>query len=128
MTEKPFRPFMRALRHLTALLLIVTLPVYAWAALGLLQFCPMQSVPMAEMADAGDACCDPEAPADRDHGQPDRAHPCKSGQECKTGSLYDPQLPRLGESLVAADSVITAPEAPILSRDPAGFWRPPRSL
>lgn len=126
MPRKPLRHFMRPLRHLTVLLLIFTLPIYGWAALGLWQNCPMQSMSVEALADSGHDCCDPAADrSDGDQGQP---HGCKPGQECKTGSLYDPRIPRLGDVLVAADGVNAAPPDVVLSRDPAGLWRPPRTL
>jgi hypothetical protein len=109
-------------RRLIALLLMVTLPAYAWAALALPEVCPMQPTPMAEMGDAGDACCDPM------DGQPDKPHPCKPGQECKSSSLYQPALPRLARPSVTAETVVSVVESPVLSRDPSGVWRPPRSV
>jgi hypothetical protein len=116
---------MRCFRRLIALLLMVTLPAYAWAALGVAEACPMQAMmPMADAAEGGHACCDP---ADGDYGQPDKPHPCKPGQECKTASLYQPLFPRLAQPVVAAATVVSAVESLLLSRDPTGVWRPPRS-
>lgn len=129
MSNKPNRPLMRTLKRLTAMLLILALPVYAWAALGVTWVCPMDAVPMAGMTGAGHACCDvAKASAESAQDRSDKAHPCKPGQECKAGSLYEPQLSRTGESPVAADGVIATPESPVLSRDPTGVWRPPPSL
>lgn len=119
---------MPTLRRLIALLLMLTLPAYAWAALGLSELCPMQSsatmAPMAEMLDTDHACCDE---AEGDHGQPDKPHTCKPGQECKAGSLYQPGLPRLPHALPPSDAVVATAESTVLSRDPTGVWRPPRS-
>lgn len=112
------------IRRLIALLLMVTLPAYASAALSLPEVCPMQSS-MMEMADSGHTCCDS---VDDAGGQPDEEHPCKPGQECKTGSLYQPEFPRSAQPFVAAPTVVPAVESLLLSRDPTGVWRPPRSL
>lgn len=120
-----FIVYMHFFRRLIALLLMVTLPAYAWAALALPEVCPMQSTPMMEMASTGDACCDP---ADGDHGQPDKPHPCKPGQECKSSNLHQPVFPRLAQPFVAAATVVSAVESPVFSRDPTGVWRPPRSI
>lgn len=116
---------MPTLRRLIALLLMVTLPAYAWAALGLSEPCPMQSsTPVAEMPENGHACCDE---AEDDHDRPDKPHPCKPGQECKAGSLYQPALPRLPHALPVSDTVVATAVPSVLSRDPTGVWRPPRS-
>lgn len=121
---------MPTLRRLIALLLMLTLPAYAWAALGLSELCPMQSsapmveMPMAEMAGTDHTCCDG---VEGDHSRPDKPHPCKPGQECKAGSLYQPALPRLPHALPVSDTVVAAAESSVLSRDPTGVWRPPRS-
>jgi len=123
--SRSFLPSMRFFRRLIALLLMVTLPAYAWAAVGVSEFCPMQSVSMIEMADADHPCCDP---ADGGQGQPDGQNPCKPGQECKTGSLYQPAFPRAAQPVVAAAVVVSAVESLLLSRDPTGVWRPPRPL
>ena len=116
-------------RRVIALLLMMTLPAYAWAVLGVSVACPMLAMPMAEMADVGGACCGPaDVPAGDAHGQPGKADPCKPGQECKTGNLYDPQFPPRGEPIAASDVVVAVTISPIVTRDPAGVWRPPRSL
>src|SRR5574338_384201 len=115
---------MHLARRLIALLLMVTLPAYAWAALGLPEACPMQTAPMVEMASVGHACCDH---ASGHHGQPGKHHPCKPGQECKVGSLYQPEFPHVPQAFVADATVASTAESSLLSRDPAGVWRPPRS-
>ena len=115
---------MHVFRRAVALLLMMTLPAYAWAVLGVSEVCPMQAMPMAEMGDIGHACC---APADGENSQPGKAHPCKPGQERKSGNLYDAQLPRLGEHFAASDVVVAATVSAIVARDPGGVWRPPPS-
>lgn len=120
---------MRLFRRLIALLLMVTLPAFAWAALGLPDACPMQSMSMEAMAEAGHDCCDPAAAqTDDGSGQTDHDHGCKPGQECKTGSLYEPQFPRTAQPPPAASAVAPSAESLILSRTPTGVWRPPRFL
>jgi hypothetical protein len=122
-----FNPFQMShcFRRLIALLLMVTLPAYAAAALSLSGICPMQSTQSTGMADTGHACCEQ---ADDDHGQPDKQHNCKSGQECNSVSLNLPAFPPIEQSLVVAPTVVSTPESLVLSRDPTGVWRPPRSL
>lgn len=112
-------------RQLIALLLMVTLPAYAAAALSLSEVCPMQSTQSTGMADTGHACCEQ---GDDDHGQPDKQHNCKPGQECNSVSLNLPTFPRIEQSLVASPTVVSTAESVVLSRDPTGVWRPPRSL
>lgn len=119
---------MRFFRRLTALLLLVAFPAYALASLGVLENCPMQAMPMDEMAETGHACCDPaDATADGEQGQPEKPHPCKPGQSCKTGSLHDGQIPRLNQSSVTAERMTAAPEPRVPFRDPVAVWRPPTS-
>ncbi|MBI1907264.1 MAG: hypothetical protein HYS20_13685 [Rhodocyclales bacterium] len=113
---------MRLFRRLIALFLMVTLPAYAWATLDLAQACPMQAAVM-EMGDCGHACCDPVG---NEQGQPDKPHPCKPGQECKTGGLYQPELPRTTSAFQAATILGPAAASLLASRDPSGVWRPPR--
>jgi hypothetical protein len=119
---------MHLFRRLIALLLIVTLPAYAWAALGLPEACPMQTVPAAEMTAAGHACCEVAEAAHDESPQPGKSHPCKPGQQCKTGSLYHLQVPPTARVHITPGTLAAATEIPILSRDPTGVWRPPRSL
>jgi len=119
---------MHVFRRLIALLLIVTLPAYAWAALALPEACPMQAAPAAEMSDAGHACCEAAEAASDKSPQPGKSNPCKPGQQCKTGSLYHQQVPRAAQASVAHDVIAAVAETPVLSRDPAGIWRPPRIL
>lgn len=114
--------------RLIALLLIVTLPAYAWAALGLPEACPMQTVPAAEMTATGHACCEVAEAANDESPLPGNSNPCKPGQQCKTGSLYHPQVPPTARVPVKSGTLVAATEIPILSRDPTGVWRPPRSL
>lgn len=110
------------LRRLIALLLMVTLPAYAWAALGLPDVCPMQGMDQVELADSGHDCCDP---TDGEHGQPNKRHPCKTGQECKTGNLHRWAFASIAQVIVAAEPIVSAAESPLLSQDPTGVWRPP---
>lgn len=122
-----FDPFQMShcFRRLIALLLMVTLPAYAAAALSLSGVCPMQSTHSTGMADTGHVCCEQ---TDDDHGQPDKQHNCKAGQECNSVSLNVPVFAPIEQPLVAAPTVMSTAESLVLSRDPAGVWRPPRSL
>ncbi len=119
---------MHFFRRLIALLLIATLPAYGWAALGLPQACPMQAAPVVQASDAGHDCCAAAKAAD-DASQPDQSgSPCKPGQQCKTGSLHHPQQPPAAQAAVVPGQLAAASHTPVLSSDPTGIWRPPRSL
>lgn len=116
---------MRLLRLVTALLLIVTLPAYAWSSLGLSERCAMQDPPPAALAEGGHACCDPMDPADGSGGE---SHPCKAGQDCKGGSLYHPGIESVDAPVPAVRVVSPIPRHLFVSQGPPGVWRPPRSL
>ena len=117
------------IRRLTALLLMVTLPAYAGAALGLSELCPMRSAPMSEAADGGHPCCDPAGmPADAEHGMPDTSPPCKPGQECKSASLFHPLVPPATQPFMATATVVAGPESAVPAGDASRLWRPPRAL
>lgn len=119
---------MRVIRRLIALLLIVTLPAYGWAALALPETCPMQAAPAAQMTEANHACCEAADAANDESPQPGKSNPCKPGQQCKTGSFHPLQFPSAAQAPVTPDMIATVAETPVLSRDPAGIWRPPRIL
>lgn len=119
---------MHFIRRLIALLLIVTLPAYAWAALALPEACPMAAAPVGQMGDAGHDCCETVEAVDDASSQPAKSTPCKPGQQCKTGSFHPPQFLSTAQAPVAPDMIATVAETPVLSRDPAGIWRPPRIL
>lgn len=118
---------MRLLRLLTTLLLIVTLPAYAWASLGLSSHCPMEQARGAALADGSD-CCDPADPGDSGEGKGSKSQPCKAGQECKAGSLYQPRPERVALPAPAAREIPSAVRHLFVSRDSTGVWRPPRFL
>lgn len=118
---------MHIFRRLIALLLIGTLPAYAWAALAL-EACPMQAAPAAEMTAAGHACCEAADAANGESPQPCKSDPCKPCQQCKTGSFHPLQFPSAAHAPVATGTIAAVAKTPVLSRDPAGIWRPPRTL
>lgn len=119
---------MHFFRRLIALLLIGTLPAYAWAALGLPEACPMRTMPAAEATAAVHACCEIGAAANDESPQPGKSNPCKPGQQCKTGSLYHLQVPTPARVDVTPSTLAVATEISVPSRGPTGVWRPPRSL
>lgn len=119
---------MHVIRRLIALLLIVTLPAYGWAALALPEACPMQAAPAAEMIETGHACCEAADEQNDESPKPGKSDPCKPGQQCKTGGFHPLQFPFSAQAPVAPDMIATVAETPVLSRDPAGIWRPPRIL
>ncbi|MBI1907269.1 MAG: hypothetical protein HYS20_13710 [Rhodocyclales bacterium] len=119
---------MHLIRRLIALLLIVTLPVYAWAALGLPDACPMQVEAVAQAGEIGNDCCASVESDDDASSEPTERTPCKPGQQCKTGSIHPPYLPTTAQAHAAPATIVAFAESPLLSRSPAGIWRPPRSV
>jgi hypothetical protein len=82
--------------------------------------CPMKTMGMAMMGDMGQDCChDMKSPSD--HGKP-----CKPGQECKSGSLFQVSfvkpVTRLSSPLVLSLFSDFLP-----TQAPSGVWRPPRA-
>lgn len=118
---------MHFVQRLIAVLLIVTLPIYGWAALGLPGTCPMQGTSAAQTSAAGHGCCknDKMAPGDDGSTQPADGSPCQAGQQCQTGSLHHPQANACRAGTVPVVPVVAAAPA-IVSPDPAGIWHPPR--
>lgn len=119
---------MRPLKQLVVLLLIVALPVYAWAGLDVPAVCAMQSTPVAELAGSGQPCCGTvDAGADDTQAQSDDPLRCKVGQQCKTVTIYLllPAGTPLPDAL-SGDEVAVATASLVPSGDPAGPWRPPR--
>ena len=115
---------MRTLRSTLILLLCLALPAYGYAALGIVQPpCPMQMGEAAmSMADgAHDCCLDADTAAKT-------GHPCKSGQECKVGSLFQFATPQFAFLFTAASPALPALSLPPIANDPSGVWRPPRAL
>ncbi|NMG45424.1 hypothetical protein GPA22_17050 [Aromatoleum toluvorans] len=115
-------------RRLLALLLIVALPAYAWAAVGLPEACGIQAVPTAQAAAPGHPCCASGQMGDDTSQQSDHGTPCKLGQQCKTGSLSVlpaafPAPPLRAPYLLVADG-----ESQVSARLPDAIWRPPRLL
>ncbi|HRP95091.1 MAG TPA: hypothetical protein PL143_02470 [Rhodocyclaceae bacterium] len=119
---------MRTLKQLVVLLLIVALPVYAWAGLDLPAVCAMQSTPAAGLTGSGPPCCS-RADTAADDAQAQSGDPlrCKAGQQCKTVNIH--LLLPAGTPLPDApsgDGIAVATASRVPSGDPAGPWRPPR--
>lgn len=110
------------LRLYLVLLLILSLPLKGLAGIELpAQPCPMQAAGMAmQVNPPGDCCLDAQGAALQEMS-------CKSGQDCKSGSLY--QLVRVKFNLPAprAERITAYHDDAPLSRTPAGVWRPPRT-
>ncbi|WP_447750371.1 hypothetical protein [Pseudomonas nicosulfuronedens] len=110
----------RRLRLLIILLLSLALPLTGMAGIEApAEPCPMQSLGMSPMAGMGQDCCEDSGKATQ-HGKKD----CKTGQECKTSSLFQ-------VSVLKAPLPPVTPERPtlyadlILSQAPSALWRPP---
>ena len=118
---------MHFVRRLIALLLIVALPAYAWAALGLPTACAGMNAPAAQRADAAHPCCQTaDAAGEEGSSQPAKSAPCKPGYQCKTGSLLYLQVPLIPQVPTTPSTLAGKVESPHFADDPAGIWRPPR--
>lgn len=53
-------------------------------------------------------------------------NPCKSGQECQTGALYQAVAASIEPAVPQTQSLIALPNASLVARAPAAVWRPPR--
>lgn len=110
---------MKHLRRLLLVLLSITLPVYGWASIAVASPCPMQAG-SATMKPGG-TCCQ-----DTDHAK--SGNPCKAGQECQTGALYQPTIAAVLPVVPRSTVIATLPEPQLAAGDPAFVWRPPRPL
>ena len=73
------------------------------------------------MASTGDACCDP---ADGDHGQPDKPHPCKPGQSARAATCIS-RCSRASRNHSSLPRRSFPQSNPRLLPRPTGVWRPP---
>ncbi|WP_137821598.1 hypothetical protein [Pseudomonas sp. D(2018)] len=104
----------RRLRFLLIFLISLALPLSGMAGIEApTEPCPMQAAGMSQMADMDMDCC-------HDHGK----KACKTGQECKTGSML--QVSTLKPPVTLAGPVLSDihPVA-VPDRSPADLWRPP---
>lgn len=103
------------------LALIFSLMLPAFGSMSAAEPCPMQSV-MADMEHAGSEapCCEDMS----DTSSSGSKSPCKSGLECKTSGLLQTVVIKPFAPLHAFPQ--TALIQPLLQREPAGLWRPPR--
>lgn len=121
--------FMHFFRRLIALLLIVALPAYTWAAPGQPSLCAGSAPPAVAVAQAASACCHMAGAAQEDGSyRPAKSTPCKAGDQCRTASPFYLQLPRTAAIPSAPSILVAGTESPLLSQDPAGIWRPPRTF
>lgn len=115
-------PMKPGLRLYLVLLLILSLPLKGLAGIELpAPPCPMQAAGLATQVEApGDCCLDGQTSALSEM-------PCKPGQDCKSGSLY--QLVRIKFNLPTptAERIAAYRDDALLSQTPAGVWRPPRT-
>lgn len=113
---------MKACLRLCLIVLIsLALPLSALAGrVPVAEPCPMQAMDPA-MLDA----LDPDCCQDMDsHGE--QGKPCKSGQDCKTGSML--QVATLKPDVTRSSSLAnTSLTHEFSAQPPAGPWRPPRA-
>jgi len=117
---------MFSLRRILVILLSLALPLNGWAAIRLASPCPMQAVSAsahAEMAEMKGSCCNEHA---KDLNK--TSNPCKSGQECQTGTLYFASAPVQTAALPRSTSLVILPVTRLAARMPATVWRPPLTL
>lgn len=110
--------FMSRLALVLVLLFSFLLPAFGGIAAGMsAEPCPMQGA-MAdhEQAAAENPCCEHMDPAAKSF--------CKSGQECKTGSALQTLV--IKTLLPVHPRPRALPSQPVLQREPATLWRPPR--
>lgn len=120
---------MKLLRFVLAILISLTIPAVATAALAAsiqATACPMQQSNMATtlQADKHDCCETKHADLHAKSGGL-----CKTGELCKLGASYPvaadiPALPSPPPDTLSAISIDSA----FLSHDPAELWRPPRTI
>ncbi|MFU3596023.1 hypothetical protein [Pseudomonas boanensis] len=110
----------RRLRFLLVFLISLALPLSGMAGIEApAEACPMQAAGMSQMADMDMACCH-DLDKMAEHGK----KACKTGQECKTGSMLQVSILKPPVTLtgpVLADSYPVA----VPDRSPADLWRPP---
>lgn len=108
-------------RFFSVLVLILSLMLPAFGSMPEAQPCPMQSA-MVDMDHAGsDAPCCEDMSETSSSGS---KSPCKSGQECKTSVFLQSMAIKPFAPLCALPE--TALIQPLIQREPAGLWRPPR--
>lgn len=110
----------RRLRFLLVLLISLSLPLAGMAGVEApTEPCPMQATGMSHMADMDMDCCH-DMDKMTEHGK----KACKTGQECKSGSMLQVSVLKPPTSLTGMVLAITPLEtAP--DRAPADLWRPP---
>lgn len=108
----------RWLRQTLLILLSITLPAYGWASIAIASPCPMQ---MDHSSMKSGTCCE-------DTGHAGSDNPCKTGQECQTGALYQ-AVTAVSMPVVPQSTLVISPaETQHIAAAPAAVWRPPRSL
>lgn len=113
---------MRRLGFVLALIVSFMLPSFGSMASGItIEPCPMQSA-MADMDHAGSEapCCEDMS----DTASSGSKSPCKSGQECKTSGLLQTVAIKPFAPLHAFPQTVLI--QPLIQRESAGLWRPPR--
>jgi hypothetical protein len=125
---------MSALRLITVLVLLLTLPVYGLA--GVLQrSCQQEMTASTPVTLAGDCCPGKSDPgtsckrlSDSPLGKKGSCTACKAGYNCKSPQSYEPAPALVWLVLPARSTVSIDPPALLASHSPDGLWRPPRSI
>ncbi|NWA25975.1 hypothetical protein HX866_13880 [Pseudomonas gingeri] len=102
------------------LLLSLMLPIFGSvaAAASFAEPCPMPLMNHAGSKMTGAPCCN-----DMEHGAASKS-PCKSGEECKIGSLAQVLTIRTFSPVLPLPLTLQPPA--VLLSEPADLWRPPR--
>ena len=120
---------MKLLRTFILMLLCAVLPIIGLAASGLTGECPMQ---MSMVSDEASTMSSEMPGCERmKSSQPEKARGffCKATAQCQLGSLYHP-APGIEMTRPAGLSspVVFHYAQSLTVREPAGLWRPPRTL
>ncbi|MFM0597248.1 hypothetical protein [Paraburkholderia dilworthii] len=120
---------MKFLRTLLLLLLCAALPISGLAASGLTGECPMQ---MSMASDDGGAISSEMPGCETMKSAPvgkTKGFFCKTTAQCQLGSLYHPvSSTEVTRPAGLSSSVVFHYAQSLIVREPAGLWRPPRTI
>jgi hypothetical protein len=126
----------RALRLLTILVTLLTLPGYGLAGATHVRSCQAQMSASNHVVMAGDCCpgkADPNAPCKQLGkselpGKNSPCSPCKAGYNCKSPQSYEPTHLVAMLVIPTRPAVVANPPTLLSSYRPDGLWRPPRFI
>ncbi|MFM0198102.1 hypothetical protein PQQ65_34130 [Paraburkholderia strydomiana] len=120
---------MKFLRTLLLLLLCAALPISGLAASGLTGACPMQMSMGSD--DSSATSSDMPGCETMKSSQPGKAKGffCKATAQCQLGSLYHPvSTTNVTRPAGLSSRVVFHYALSLTVREPAGLWRPPRTI